>query len=351
MRIEADVPLAPLTTLRLGGSARRLAHIEREAELLEALADAEREGSPVLALGGGSNLVVADDGWPGTVLKIEIRGIACERRGERVTVRVGAGEPWHEVVERSLQEGWVGLECLAGIPGSAGATPIQNVGAYGREVGEVLVSVRAWDRQQRAFATMQHAACCFSYRHSLFKAAPQRYIVCSMELQLGTGGQSEPIRYGELSRALGLDADGRAPVRLVGDTVVALRRAKGMVVDPADPESVSAGSYFTNPLLDGAQWQCLQDRVRQLVGDGEVPAWRGADGTWKVAAAWLIEQAGFAKGYTRQGVGISRRHALSLVNRGGSTRALLELEREIVQGVVQRFGVTLTREPVLARFP
>jgi UDP-N-acetylmuramate dehydrogenase len=350
MRIEHNVPLAPLTTLKLGGAAARFAQVSTESELVEVLQDASARGDPVLLLGGGSNLVVLDEGWPGLAIRMAIREIEHDASGGRVTLRLGAGEPWNEVVAHCVAQGWMGVECLAGIPGSAGATPIQNVGAYGREVGEVLLDVRAWDRQERVFVTMTREQCRLSYRSSTFKHNPNRWIISSIRLELRADSMSAPIKYAELARALGVEEGGRAPLATVGETIVRLRRGKGMVVDAEDSESMSAGSYFTNPILARDAWDDLLAAVHARLGEETpIPSWPSADGSWKVPAAWLIERAGFEKGYSRGGVGISRKHALALVNRGGTTRELLALEAEIVEQVRERFGVVLAREPVLAK--
>ncbi|MBI5536351.1 MAG: UDP-N-acetylmuramate dehydrogenase [Deltaproteobacteria bacterium] len=350
MRIEHKVPLAPLTTLQLGGEAARFAKVCTEDDLLDALQDASDRGDAVLVLGGGSNLVVPDEGWPGLAIQMAIRSLDHEATAGRVVLHLGAGEPWDETVAHCVAQGWMGVECLAGIPGCAGATPIQNVGAYGREVGEVLLDVRAWDREARAFVTMTREQCRLSYRHSIFKEQPHRWIITSIRLELREDSLAAPVKYAELARALEVEEGGRAPLKLVGETIVRLRRSKGMVVDAADPESVSAGSYFTNPILERDAWEALVQAVHARLGDQvSIPAWPSADATWKVPAAWLIERAGFAKGYCRGGVGISQKHALALVNRGGTTGELLALEAEIVERVRERFGVTLSREPVLAR--
>ncbi len=349
MHTDYNVPLAPLTTLGVGGPAARVIEATTEGEVVEIVSDVSAHGEPLLVLGGGSNLLVPDEGWPGTVLRVAIVGVVVTRADGRVRLKVGAGEEWDRVVERCADEGWSGVECLAGIPGHAGSTPIQNVGAYGREVGDVLVSVTAFDREGGAFVVLTREACDLSYRSSMFKRSHGRYVVTSIELELGLDGQSAPVRYAELARALELEPGGTAPVRRVRDTVVALRRSKGMVYDASEPESRCAGSWFTNPVLDEAQWVELQGRLHSMPElPGPPPVFPAGEGKRKVAAAWLIERAGFAKGYTRDGAGISKKHALALVNRGATARALLALEAEIVEGVRSKFGVTLAREPVLA---
>jgi UDP-N-acetylmuramate dehydrogenase len=317
------VELAELTTLRLGGPARSFVEAREEAELIDAARDA------ALVMAGGSNLVVADDGVPGRVVRIATRGV--ERDGARLTV--AAGEDWDALVARCVADGLQGFECLSGIPGSVGATPIQNVGAYGQEVAETVVAVRVFDRETGRVEVMSPADCGFGYRTSVFKYHDRR-VVLAVTFELREATESGPLRYAELARALGTDVGGSAPLADVRAAVLALRRGKGMVIDPADPDSVSAGSFFTNPILDAAP-------------DG-APAWPEPDGRVKTSAAWLIERAGFHKGYGNGRVGISTKHTLALVNRGGATTAeLMDLAHEIAVGVEDRFGIALHPEPVL----
>jgi UDP-N-acetylmuramate dehydrogenase len=298
-----------------------------------------RGARALFVLAGGSNVVVADAGYPGTVLLLRNRGLSVIRDGDALLVTVAAGEPWDEVVARTVGEGWAGVECLSGIPGSAGATPIQNVGAYGQEVAETIVSVRAYDRERAETVVLTPAECGFGYRTSVFKHS-DRWIVLDVTLRLIPDRLSTPIRYPELARALGVEAGARAPLDEVRAAVLKLRAGKGMVLDPDDPDTYSVGSFFTNPVLPAAAF----DGLRQV----GAPAWPNPDGTVKTSAAWLIERAGFAKGYGRDGVAISTKHTLALTNRGsGSTAALLDLAREIRAGVAERFGVTLVPEPVL----
>jgi UDP-N-acetylmuramate dehydrogenase len=320
--------LAELTTLRLGGPARAIVEARTEHELVAAV----RAGALVLA--GGSNVVVADEGVPGTVVRVLTRGV--DRDGRRLVV--AAGEPWDELVAYCVAEGLQGFECLAGIPGSVGATPIQNVGAYGQEVAETVESVRVFDRETGRIEDMPPAACGFVYRGSVFKHRDRR-IVLSVTFLMGEGPVSGPLRYAELARALGVPVGGTAPLADVREAVLALRRGKGMVIDPADPESVSVGSFFTNPILSHDDWARIA---------GSPPAWPEPDGRVKTSAAWLIERAGFHRGYGNGRVGISTKHTLALVNRGGATTAeLMALAREIAAGVRERFGVELVPEPVL----
>jgi UDP-N-acetylmuramate dehydrogenase len=323
MRERTDVPLAPLTSLQLGGPARRLL----ECTTAEDVVEAARPG--VFVLGGGSNVVLPDEGLD-TVALVRTRGI--RRNGTRLEVQ--AGEDWDGLVACALAEGLVGLEAMSGIPGTVGASPVQNIGAYGAEVASAVVSVRALDRTTGELAVLPAAACGFSYRHSAFKAEPERWVVLSVLLQLSAGRLSAPVRYAELARALGVALGERAPAADVREAVLELRRGKGMVLDPADPDSVSAGSFFTNPLVP-------------LAPEG-APSWPDPSGLVKVSAAWLIEHSGFGKGWGDGPVGLSSKHTLALVNRGGATTAeLLALARTVRDGVRVRFGIELVNEPVV----
>jgi UDP-N-acetylmuramate dehydrogenase len=303
---------------------------------------ADAAGTPLLVLAGGSNVVVADQGFDGLVLRVRTRGV--ERRDEdgRVRLSVQAGESWDALVARAVADDLVGVECLAGIPGSVGATPIQNVGAYGQEVSETIASVRVLDRQSGEVAALPPADCGFGYRTSAFKRDPSRHVVLAVEFVLARGTASAPVRYGELARALGIGLGERAPAAAVREAVLALRRGKGMVIDPGDPDSVSAGSFFTNPILDSAAFDALVRRAGE-----RPPAWPEPDGRTKTSAAWLVERAGFSRGYGDGRAGISSKHTLALVNRGGATTAeLVALAREIAAAVRDAFGVALVPEPV-----
>ncbi|MGZ8649157.1 MAG: UDP-N-acetylmuramate dehydrogenase [Solirubrobacteraceae bacterium] len=339
--------LAQLTTRRLGGPAGRLVEASTDHEVVAAVREAE---PPVLVLAGGSNVVVADEGVPGTVVRIATRGIEREGAANPAspagTTRlvVAAGESWDELVARIVAEGLQGFECLAGVPGSVGATPIQNVGAYGQEVAETIKSVRVYDREADRVHDMPAADCGFGYRTSVFRYH-DRHVVLAVTFRLRESTHSGPLCYAELSRTLGVPVGGTAPLTEVREAVLQLRRGKGMVIDPADPDSVSAGSFFTNPILDHAGYESLAARA----GPGlSPPAWPEPDGRIKTSAAWLIEHAGFQRGHGNGRVGISTKHTLALVNRGGATTAeLMTLAREIAGGVHERFGVALHPEPVL----
>ena len=350
MLLQRDVPLAPLTTLRLGGRAASVATITNEGDLLDGLNEAEHAGQEVFVLGGGSNVVVSDDGFSGLVLRIASRGIDCVRHDGRVTLQVAAGESWDALVARAVDEGWSGVECLAGIPGLVGATPIQNVGAYGQEVRETLVRVRAFDRTAASFVDLKAKDCAFGYRTSLFRGN-RRYVIVSATFELDVRSESAPIRYAELARALGVSEGERAPCRTVRSAVLALRRGKGMLLDPEDSDSVSAGSFFVNPTLTLPELEALMRCAsgRGFLRAGEtLPRFAADGGLFKVPAGWLVERAGFTKGYGHGRVGVSAKHALALVHRGqGTTRELLELAREIQRGVETSFGVLLRPEPIL----
>jgi len=336
-----DVPLAPLTTLRLGGAARTLVEVDDAAELARTVERLDDAGEPVLVLGGGSNAVVCDEPFAGTVVLVRTRGIdvdvdACS--GAMVTAR--AGEPWDELVAHAVEHRWVGIEALAGIPGLVGAVPIQNVGAYGQDVAQTIARVHTFDRRERRTKTFAAAECGFSYRTSRFKAEPGRYLIESVTFQLGIADLSAPVRYAELARSLGVAVGERAPTTSVRDAVLALRRRKGMVLDPADHDTWSAGSFFTNPVLSP------QDAAALL--PAEAPRWPQSDGSVKTSAAWLIDQAGFTKGYGSGPARISGKHTLALTNTGAARTAdLLELAREIRTSVTGMYGITLVPEPVL----
>jgi UDP-N-acetylmuramate dehydrogenase len=351
MRIREDVPLAPMTSLRIGGAAKRFVEASDAREIASAIVDADARGERVLVLGGGSNLVVADGGFDGLVVRVASRGVVAKREGDRVRVEVQAGEPWDDFVARCVSEGWSGVACLSGIPGLVGATPIQNVGAYGQEVNETITSVRVLDRRTHDERDLAPSDCGFAYRTSVFKG-DDRFVVTRVTFELHVRPDSAPIRYAELARAFGIDLGSRAPLAQVRDTVIALRRTKGMVLDPNDPDSVSAGSFFTNPILDDAQLTSFLEAARARgLDEAAIPRFANDDGRTKLSAGWLIEHAGFAKGWSPSAnarAGISRKHALALVNRGSATCAeLLDVARSIQRGVEGAFGVELVMEPVI----
>lgn len=332
--------LADLTTLRLGGPAKAVLEATTEAELVDAVRVADEAADPMLLVAGGSNLVVADEGFAGTVIRVLTRGVTVDSDAcSGAMVTIAAGEPWDDVVARAITEGWIGIEALSGIPGSTGATPIQNVGAYGQEVSQTVATVRAFDRFDRAIRTFAAADCGFTYRSSRFKVEPQRYVVLSVAFQLALGDLSAPIAYAELARSLGVEVGERAPTAEVREAVLALRRSKGMMLDAADHDTWSAGSFFTNPILSEGQAAALP---------ADAPRFVQSDRRVKTSAAWLIDHAGFGKGYGPGRVTLSSKHALALTNRGGATTAeLLALAREVRDGVRETYGITLVNEPVL----
>jgi UDP-N-acetylmuramate dehydrogenase len=339
--------LAGLTTLRLGGPARRLIEGTRDDQIVEAVAAADAVGERLLVMASGLNLVVADAGYDGTVIRILTRGVSSSGNAGRVRLTVAAGEPWDELVAHAVADGLAGIECLAGIPGSTGATPIQNVGAYGQQVAESIVSVRANDRVARRVVELGRSECGFGYRSSVLGRCA-RFVVLGVTLELERASLGRPVRYPELARALDVELGTRPPLAWTREAVLALRRRKGMVLDPNDPESVSAGSFFLNPVLSAERFATLELRVREHLGEGvRPPAWPEAQGAIKTSAAWLIERAGFRRGYGEGRVGISRKHTLALVNRGGSTAELIALALQIRCGVREAFGVTLRPEPTL----
>ncbi|GGD20968.1 UDP-N-acetylmuramate dehydrogenase [Nocardioides daphniae] len=343
-----EVRLADLTTLRLGGPAADLVEATTEAELVAAVAEADERGIPVLLVAGGSNLVVSDAGFAGRVVRIATRGISADVEPHDAScggavLKVAAGEVWDDLVAHAVASGWSGVEALSGIPGSVGATPVQNVGAYGQEVAQTIAQVRTYDRVEKRQRTFSAADCGFSYRHSRFKAEPDRHLILEVTFQLPTASLSAPVAYAELARTLGVDVGERAPAADVRRAVLALRAGKGMVLDAADHDTWSAGSFFTNPLLSAEQAAALPEGA---------PRFAQPDGSVKSSAAWLIEHAGFAKGFSpaevEGRVSLSTKHTLALTNRGGATADdLLTLARTVRDGVERAFGVRLVNEPVL----
>jgi UDP-N-acetylmuramate dehydrogenase len=354
MREERNVLLAPLTTLRVGGPATRLVHCETEDELVQVVRDADATQQPLLILGGGSNVLIADEGFAGIVALVRTRGIRQRTGPEQTTFDVAAGEDWDAFVEHTLREGCRGFECLSCIPGSVGAGPMQNIGAYGQEIGSSIVAVRVFDRDTDTVRELSREACGFAYRDSLFKReraakddTSSRYVVLGVRFCLPRAADSVELTYKELYEHLGVAKGARAPLPEVRQAIRLLRAKKGMVLDPQDPDSVSAGSFFMNPVLDDVALAALQARVAQVLGpDARVPTFPEGKET-KVAAAWLIEQAGFHKGSGAGPARISGKHCLALVNRFGATAAdLVQLAEQVQQGVFQRFGVWLHNEPV-----
>jgi UDP-N-acetylmuramate dehydrogenase len=348
---RSAVPLSGYTTLRLGGPAARFVAAGTAEDVAAAVRAADGRGEPVLVLGGGSNLVVADEGFDGTVVQVANRGSKIDSLGDgRVALTVEAGEDWDAVVCRTVEAGLGGLECLSGIPGSVGATPVQNVGAYGVEISALLISVDLFDRAAGEIRTLSADELGLGYRTSVLKGT-ERAVVLRVRFELADGGMSAPIRYTELARMLGVRQGKQVPVELARQAVLELRRGKGMVLDAADHDTWSVGSFFTNPIVLQRDLGGVLSRIAARVGaDVPVPQYPAGVGASKLSAAWLIERAGFARGYTAADgrVSLSGKHTLALTNRGSaSTEDLLSLAREIRDGVRVAFGVDLHPEPVL----
>jgi UDP-N-acetylmuramate dehydrogenase len=337
VRIEENIALAGFTTLGIGGPARWMLTATTEADVAEAVAFAQKLALPLFVLGGGSNLLVSDAGFDGVVLHMAIHGM--ERNGD--VVRVGAGEGWDGFVQYAVDAGLAGIECLAGIPGTVGGTPVQNVGAYGQEVAETIVAVRCFDTSRGEFVDLSNADCGFAYRTSVLNTSERgRYVVVRVDFRLREGGVPK-LAYADLRKHFG---EGASPaLRDTAEAVRAIRRGKSMVVDPGDPNSRSAGSFFRNPIVGSG----LLAGIAGAAGVTEVPHWPAGDGLVKLPAAWLLERAGFVRGYAMGNAGISTRHTLALVNRGGATAAdMVALRERIVADVLAKFGVRLEQEPV-----
>jgi len=335
--------LAELTTFRVGGPIRSLIVASTELELIEAVREADAAGVAVLLLGGGSNLVCSDDGFDGTVVAIRTRGIEVIESGSIVRLTIAAGESWDELVARAVGHGWSGIEALSGIPGLVGATPVQNVGAYGQDVSQVIREVRAWDRSASSLVTLTTAECEFGYRSSLFKREPSRFVVLEIVIELSSGNQGS-VQYEQLAGRLGVSIGDELPLAALRDAVLALRRDKGMVLDDDDSDTWSAGSYFTNPIVD----EVTSDSVPELC-----PRYPSDAGV-KLSAAWLIENAGIERGFKVSPdapARVSTKHTLALTNTGGATAAdIRELADVIRRRVLEEFGIELVPEPQLVGF-
>jgi len=329
--------LANHTSLRIGGPAKKFVRATTEAELVNAVKDADAAGEPVLIIGGGSNVLVADSGFDGTVIHVETKGNsyhvdACS--GGMITV--SAGEDWDEFVAWILDKGFAGLETMSGIPGTVGGAPIQNIGAYGHEVSEVIARVRTWDRQRGDYKTFSNSECEFSYRSSVFKKNPGRYVIIDVTFQLRNGEMSLPIKYKELANYLGVDLEARVLTSEVRKAVLALRAAKGMLLDANDHDTWSAGSFFVNPVLSA-------EDAAKLPADA--PRWVQEDGRVKTSAAWLMEKAGIKKGHEHNGAAVSTKHVLALINNGSATAAdIVELAQSAKAAVKAKFGIDLIPE-------
>ncbi|WP_026820519.1 UDP-N-acetylmuramate dehydrogenase [Arthrobacter castelli] len=343
----APVSLADLTTTAVGGPAARYIKAGTEAEIIDTVQAADEAGEPLLIVGGGSNLLVSDDGFDGTVVHIASEGYRVRSQDTMAgaMVEVQAGHNWDDFVRTAILHAWSGLESLSGIPGLTGATPVQNVGAYGAEVSQTLASIRTWDRERNAVRTFANADLQFAYRDSMLKRTTvdgsPRYVVLTVQFQLGLSRMSLPIQYAELARRLEVEPGERAKALQTRKAVLELRASKGMVLDPDDHDTFSTGSFFTNPVVD----QSTADRL-----PAEAPRFPAKDSGTKLSAAWLIDQAGFPKGY---GLGngrasLSTKHTLAVTNRGNAkARDLLELARAVRDGTEAKFGIRLAPEPLL----
>lgn len=347
---RVTVLLSSLTTSRVGGPASKFVEARSEAEIIDAVSAADKAGERLLIISGGSNLIVSDDGYPGTVVKIASEGftVNAEDSCGGVAVVVQAGHNWDQLVDYAVRHAWSGLEALSGIPGSTGATPVQNVGAYGADVSQTIAVVRTWDRERNAVQTFTSSELKFGYRDSILKQTTvngsPRYVVLTVEFQLPLGRMSAPIRYAELARSLGVEAGKRAYSNDVRREVLRLRASKGMVLDPADSDTYSTGSFFTNPIVPASVADSLPSNTPRY------PA--GQDGMVKLSAAWLIEQSGYSKGYglelTQGRASLSTKHTLAVTNRGDAQAAdLIAVARDVRAGVRARFGIDLHAEPLL----
>ena len=352
IEISENISLAEFTTLHLGGAAKYFCRCTSVGELQEALEFARQKDLRTHILAGGSNTVFSDSGFDGLVVKIDARGISFIDDGNDILVIVRAGEDWEKFVAMCVGKGYAGIECLSGIPGSVGATPIQNVGAYGQEVKDTIATVKVIDRSTLNEVTFSNSDCQFSYRQSRFKSQDSgKYIITEVTFRLKKNG-GPTINYPEVKKMVEASvplsslADGKESLTAVRNVVLSLRKKKSMVIDPNDPNTKSVGSFFMNPVVDGTQLLVISNRWKQI-GDGTALPTFASGGKTKIPAAWLIEKSGFKKGYTKNGVGISDNHTLALVNRGGTTAALLALAKEIRDGVEKKFGIRLEQEPVV----
>lgn len=348
MKIEENVPLAPLTTLQVGGPARYFAQFRTEDELREGLHFARSRNLPLFVLGGGSNLVVSDKGWAGLVLRVAIDTLSTESSGDFTSFSVGAGLAWDEFVARAVANNCAGVECLSGIPGSVGGTPVQNVGAYGQEVAETIDSVRAFDTRENRTVTLPNAACEFRYRTSIFNTVERgHYILLDVTYRLRRAG-TPTVKYADLQKHFS-GAKGGPSLLDVREAVRQIRRRKGMLIVSGDEDSRSVGSFFKNPILRPLQFERLTERAKAR--DLEIPNYPALHAQHKVSAAWLVEHSGFAKGFRQGTAGISSKHALALINRGDAkAKDILELKDAIQHGVEHTWGIDLEPEPVFVGF-
>lgn len=355
LEILSNIPLAPFTTFGIGGPARWFAEASTEEDVAAAVDWSRERRVPLFVLGGGSNLVVSDAGFDGLVLHVALRGIeATQTAPDKLLLRAAAGEPWEDCVQRALEASAAGIECLSGIPGTVGGTPVQNVGAYGQEVSSVIDRVRAFDLNERAFVELTAAECGFSYRRSRFNTIDRgRFLVTRVDFSLTPGG-APTLRYPELQRAVEAAYPDREPsLAEVAAIVRRIRQSKGMLIVEGDPDCRSAGSFFKNPVISTELFQKVAARSASAGASkpAHFPAGVNDPNLVKIPAAWLIEQAGFAKSYVLGHAAISARHTLALTNRGGATSAeILALAEKISTAVEARFGIRLEMEPVLVGF-
>jgi UDP-N-acetylmuramate dehydrogenase len=351
--LQENVPLAPYTTLAVGGPARYLVHVADELQAIEALEIAYARSLPVFILGRGSNVLIADSGFPGLVLRMELRGIECPDKETSEIISVAAGEEWDSFISLCVEKNLAGLECLSGIPGSAGATPVQNVGAYGEEVGNAIVSVRALERETLTISEISSAQCHFAYRSSIFNTSHKgKHVVLRVTFALIPGGRAT-ISYPDIKRYFSA-YKGHPPLAEVREAVLSTRAAKAMMLKSGDPDCQSAGSFFKNPIVSEERCLEIEETARIAAGIAAIdamPRYKISDGQAKISAAWLVERSGFSRGYRRGSVGLSSRHALALVNRGGaSAQEIAAFAREIQTRVQETFGIVLETEPEYVGF-
>lgn len=338
LNVTKNIPLAPFTTIQLGGNAKEYISCKTQSDIIAALAYAKEHALRVHVLGGGSNSIFADAGFDGLVIHIETKGITTEKSDGAVLLAAQAGEAWHDVVQYAIANSLTGIECLSGIPGSCGGTPFQNVGAYGQEVAQTIAHVDVIDRDSLKSIHFTNSECNFGYRTSRFKEKDfNKYIITSVTFRLIPGGAPN-IRYGELSSLV----SETSKLEDVRNAVLSLRKKKSMLVDPADPNSISCGSFFTNPVLSKQQLEKIQENSHE-----QIPSYDSGEEHVKLSAAWLVEHAGFIKGTVRGNVGISEHHSLALINKGSTTQELLQFANEIQTAVEKKFGVTLVLEPLV----
>lgn len=344
MQMRENIILAPLTTLRVGGPARYFMEAKSAADVLQAIEFARSRNLPIFVLGGGSNVVIADAGWPGLVVKITLTGVDQRQDGDSTIFEVGAGENWDGFVALAVERNCAGIECLSGIPGSIGGTPVQNVGAYGQEVSHTIESVQVFDTRDMQVRELCNEACGFAYRTSIFNTSEHgRFVILSVTYRLARNGKAF-LQYADLKNYFAPRSTSPS-LSETREAVRQIRASKGMLIQPGDEDSRSAGSFFKNPVLSAEQME--QVRRRAASQSLEVPSYPALQAQHKISAAWLVEHSGFAKGFGTGTVGISRKHALAIVNRGGATAAdIFQFQQEICERVEAIWGIRLHPEPV-----